>query len=774
MLLAACSEQDVVDVPIPATGKTPIELSVGGVDAPSSAVTRAVITDGTDKTLNPFDVDTKIFMVMKSEYGTQDFDDPDNPSVAKYTVARGDVLVSENDNTNHRSIVKFDATNQRYWDDAHARSSQLDVWAYAQKGMNWKTCAFEVPNAGGVGLDAYKDKPYDTSTAPNPVWSKGAEGEIYPAIRRWRASHHYNDGGINFRQTQTSVMCQDLLFSNNLTNNSSEDNRLTYDFGTRKFPQVGEANMIFYHAMSKITIHIKKGEGFKNTDLFAFSTGNVKLMGFNTEGLFNIKTGQFEYIHEHYDIPEIYEWATPAAGDTYTLEALVIPNVDGNVLGLEDTNSRWVNGSTTKSMEFIIDHNKYEISQDQLYDALNANPANSSIVTSGKVNLEAGKNYVFTFTVSKTQISGLTAQVVPWETVTADNINATNARISLQLEDRGTAVTSGVDFYRTNDTGNSTIRDDYEGYVWSTGYEKGEGSFNSTTWQPTNWYWPDNTTFYHFRAVGDMSESTPAAPTVSNDAFTLTAGETYKDYTWAAPFKELDDPANANTTKIVYNSTYGFDGTFDGSDANTHQIYHGIGPTTDPIKLLMFHMMSDVTIKVKSVTGDAAVQLGDGSDANCTTIKFEKIYKTGSVALGNGLVTGVYEQGESSKGGYSFTNHPAPADGVITWANYGAIPQALAGTTAIDDVILVITTPDKNEYRVSMKDVKATVTNNNIANPYTQVPESDPAKYIIDSWYPGFKYNYSFTLKKTGITDIQATIVDWETVTADSEDVQIR
>lgn len=52
LLLTACRDNDDVLVD-PSTGsgsdfgKTPIELSVGGVDTPSSALTRAVITDGT-------------------------------------------------------------------------------------------------------------------------------------------------------------------------------------------------------------------------------------------------------------------------------------------------------------------------------------------------------------------------------------------------------------------------------------------------------------------------------------------------------------------------------------------------------------------------------------------------------------------------------------------------------------------------------------------------------------------------------------------------------
>lgn len=756
--LAACSDQDVW-VDENSEGKTPIELSVGGVDAP--AVTRAVITDGTDKTLNTFDVDTKIFMVMKSEYGTTDFDDPDDPHVAKYTVARGDVLVSENDNTNNRSIVKFDATNQRYWDDAHARSSQLDVWAYAQKGMGWTQCTFEVPNSGS-GIDAYKDKPYNTAEVPSPIWSKGTAGEIYPAIRRWKASHHDSHA-----QSQQSVMCQDLLFSNNLTNNTSGDNRLKYNFGTRKFPQVGEAHMIFYHAMSKITIHIKKGEGFKNTDPFAFSTGNVKLMGFNTEGLFNIKTGQFEYIHPEsgYDIPEIYKWTTPAAGDTYTLEALVIPNVDGNVLGLADANSRWNDDNTTKSMEFIIDHNKYEISQDQLYDALKANPANTSIVAGSKVDLEAGKNYVFTFTVGKQKINNITAQVAPWENVDAENITPTNARIKLQLEERGDAQTSDVAFYKAEDNNPGTIDDDYTTWNWKTGYTNLNATYSSTHWT-TNFFWESNKDFYHFRALMPAATGVTTDGSGDGDYATLTSAASYTDVRWGAPMLDDGDNETAGTFKWNYGpTTYGFDG-LDGKAANDHQIYKAIGPTEDPVKLVLFHMMSDLTFTIKTTTEADAVDLGNGSSSK-TVVELVDYKTGGKVLLGNGLVqaTGDATTAEISQNAFT-AGTVSPAASAIAKYVYGAVPQDLT------NVKLRITTPDNNQYIVDLGGVKATTVNtNNIANPYTQGSDS---KYTINRWYPGFKYNYSFTLKKTGITNLTATIVNWETVTADDETVQIK
>lgn len=787
-LAVACKEEEAISINTPSEGKTPIELSVG-VNSPSS-ITRAQFTNGTTNT--DFGGNTKVFILMQSDkevdvHGGLEY--TGTRANTLYTVSRGDIEY----NTDKTKLI-FDDKNQKYWDDAHARSTQLTLWAVAQRVVEpeadgkWKTITFQKltgENSNYPSISETSAAGFNTTNRND--WQSE---RIYPAIYSWSV------GNPAQNQTDKTLIYQDLLFSNNISYNAEKnwaDNRLKFDFNdTHKFPASTELK--FYHAMSKITIKLIAGDGFKKDGSdFSLAKSTIdKLDGFNTRGLFNIKDGEFQMIHQSEPITTIPCTENTNNNPYYTLEALVIPNIHEFMLSqrttekpdLKDENSRFVIDGANTMMEFTIDNNTYKISSKQLFDALmqhdasgnQTDPVPNATKKTGTgddssmgtyIPLEAGKNYVFTFKVSKSKINGITAQVVNWETVEANDIPASNARIRLQLEDRGTPVASGVDFYRTKDAGNSDITDTYKGYKWETGYEKGTGNFSENTWQPTNWYWNDNTEYYHFRAVGEKKDSDPVAPAVTSNAFTLTAGETYSDYIWGAPFKELDSPTPSdNTTKIVYSNTYGFDGTYNGSDDNTHQIYHGIGPTPDPIKLLMFHMMSEVTIKVQSVTGDAAVQLTNGDDK--TTIKFENIHTTGSVALGNGLVS---TRGEAT------TSNITMSTTANQWL-YGAIPQNLDGptTAATDDVILVITTPDHNEYRVSMKDVKvSTVNTANIANPYRQVggTGADMDKYIINRWYPGFKYEYTFVLSKKKIEDITATVVNWETVTAEDE-VQIQ
>ena len=87
----------------------------------------------------------------------------------------------------------------------------------------------------------------------------------------------------------------------------------------------------------------------------------------------------------------------------------------------------------------------------------------------------------------------------------------------------------------------------------------------------------------------------------------------------------------------------------------------------------------------------------------------------------------------------------------------------------LTNVVLVITTPDHNEYRVTMKDV---VANSAISSTNVRYPAYTGNK--VDRWYPGVKYTYQLKLTKKGITDLTATILEWETITAGKDDVQIQ
>lgn len=725
LVFVACSDDATTDI---TTGdKTPIELSVGGMDG--GATTRAVITDGTGKTLVAMS-GTGIRISMKSEYNMTSASESwafQGAQTEKYCTTWGTAQTT----SDGKALINF-GNNIRYWDDAHARSSMLSLWGLAVPGKATTDWTWKATSGGTEVVD---NMPWGPTTTPTQIY--------------WAVSDN---------QSEASMAKEDLCFSNNLADHTStsSDNRLKFKFNstTKKFDT---GNMIFYHALTQFTIKIKCGDGFNGdgTDFqftnkpTATADNSFALNGFYGKGIFDVKEGEFQALGESnkVSISSIYlQSTTPKKkdqGDYYVLRAYVLPGTDLQSASVED------------AFSFTIDNNNYKISMNDLYNAISAHNSGSltTVLGDGK-KLLAGVNYEFTFTVDKTKISGMTAQIQEWEKVQADNITPSNARINLKLEERGTEVTSGVDFYRALDPGNTAITDTYIGYNWSTGYltdGKATASYSGSQWTISNWYWPDNTSFYHFRAVGDQSSTSPVPPPTptadaDGDYFALTAGESYKDYTWGAPFLDNQDDEVAGSFKWTYSRQHGFDGS-----GSPHQIYHGIGPTNSVIKILMFHMMSDVTIKIKTTSGEDKVTLDDGT--NKTTAVLKNLHTSGKVLIGNGLV--------QTTGSAVDVTVNLEGSSVLSWNNYGAIPQDLSS------VELVITTPDKNLYKVVMKDVIGTsYTNNNIKNPYS----ADKINY----WYPGFKYEYTFTLSKKKIENITATILDWVTVTAGDDNVQIQ
>lgn len=706
--LVACSDDAIVSGGYD-EGKTSIELMVGGVGEGNAARSRAITEDPNEVAKRGvLPAGTALYMVMKSE---------DASSNLLYSVTKG---VTGTANAGKISPIDFTETGcTRYWDDCFARNANLTIYAACSPGST------KVIEIGGKTVYPW------TSMPTTGAWSNT---EISPTVADWTVSAN---------QTATTLLDEDLCYSNNIskyTEGTEQDKRLKFNSGTRKFDQ---GNLCFYHALSWITFEIIRDEESFTAEEFQFATGtNIKLTNFYTENtLFHIPTGEFTGTYSSQVIQTMAKRATATTGSAFTLDALVMPTTDMS--------------STTKGdIHLIIANNEYNLSKKELLDKIQESDKTNHLIEEKK--LKPGVHYVFKLRIGKTKIKEITATILDWETVTATEHTPSNAKVTLSLEDR-TGTKENAYIYRaaettTNITGD-ILSETGKGYVWATGYEGPNAYTASGNTLNSTWYWPDNKTFYHFRAI--VPQSAPALTTVDgNDCVALASGDTYTDVCWGAPFPEME-PGNpsSNTTKFVYSLTNGFAGT-DG-----HQIHYAIGATESPLKLLLFHVMSDVTFKVSSVTGDAAVDLGDGTSTT-TKIKLKNIYTEGRVQLGNGLVLGSGTQTQT---------HTFPSQGgtTLTWSNYGAIPQSLAG------VVLDITTPDNNHYEIELAEVlaqAANVTSKNLQNPYPVVD----GKCQIDHWYPDYKYTYTFKLSKRGVAGITCTILDWEEVEADDEVIQIK
>ena len=701
-LLTSCTDEATVNDTVVAD-KTPIALSVGGADT-VSILKRAITQDPAVANRGQLPAGTALFMVMKSEKA-EATDAPE--ATPLYTVTKGITDAPDADKVNP---VQFGEGYMRYWDDCNARDAQVSIYAVCSPGST-KT----------ITIDGRSNYQY-TALPTTGAWSTTVNDLTVANV------------AVSTNQTATTLRDEDLCYSNNLADNAPtyRDGRLKFNTQTKKFDH---GRLAFYHALSKITFVVKMGNGFSESE-FLFNSGtNIRLENFYTKNtLFNIAMGEFTGAYSGEVIQTMAQSGSAATG--YTLEALVMPTTD-------------LNTAVKGDIDFTIADNHYQLSKADLLEKITA--ADRTAHLTDGTRLKPGVNYVFTLIIAKTGIEHITATLLDWEQVGSEELYPSNAKVTLNLEDRSGTVTD-ADIYRLGETAanitDSITKEMGKGYVWSGTYEEPNRLTGSPRKLQTDWYWPNNKTFYHFRAI------TPIGHTKQNDVnggdyVALTHGETYTDVTWGAPFKDI-----ANTAKIAYTTTHGFD----GSDA--HQIYPAIGATKDEIKLLLFHAMSDISFDIYTSNGADKVDLGDGTEGKRTTLRFENLATTGKVWLGNGLVTA----DATPVSTYNFTTYPSPdGEGHLKWNNYGAVPQAL------DNVVLVITTPDHNEYRVAMKDV---VANSAISSTNVRYPAYTDNK--VNRWYPGVKYTYRFKLTKKGITDLKATILEWETITAGKDDVQIQ
>ena len=745
LALTACGDEEFDPAKMDISQKTPIEVNVGVEKV--DGLTRAITVDKTS--LSTLPTETSIYMVMKSEHVE------DNSKLAKYTLTMGTTGAADNG----VSSITFGDGYKRYWDDVYARKAALSIYAVCTPGGTPVA-----PTIGGSNIYTF------TASETNPTTEAWTETTNTLTISNWEVKRDQSFSDVK------EFNDQDLCYSNNVSNytvgETSTDNRIKFLSDSKKFDRTKRLN--FYHALSKVTFIVKSGLGFysfENDFMFSGST-NITMKKMNLkQASFDIASGEFSGDITEGVVSGMYQSDKKKEGNvlSYTLDALVIPGTDMS--------------STDKDISFSISDNLYELSKNDLLDQIPGDQK-SSYLTKSKY-LKPGVHYIFTLTISKTEIKNITASVVAWETVEAE-YTPTNARLTFSFENRGTPVTATTgetfDIYRAANKNDGSVEEtNYFSYKWDSGFsKKGEtGSennglaYSSDKWK-TDWFWPNNKTFYHLRTVGikggTSSVTLPAvSPVDGKDCFSISASETFSDVIWGAPFKKLDSPnPSANTALLTYSKTEGFDGKGAEAETKKHQIYYAIGPTNQPIHIVMFHMISKVIFNVQTVPGDGAVSLGDGSVNNCTKLTLKNIHTTGKVLMGNGCVSAT-----ESRSNYLLTNHPAPTDSKITWPDFGAIPQDLNEEN--NEVVLVITTPDENIYQVKLADIwteSSKISTTNLANPYKKHATED--KYQVDYWYPHYEYTYTFTLSKKGIDNIQVTILDWEKVEASDDEVQIQ
>lgn len=765
--LSACSTEELPDNGGNSNGKTAIEFAMsntGGIGM--SLDSRAAASDASRA---GFGDSTRIVMRIGSTDGNE----------TKYTRTTATASAQVSEGTADYSTVTFaQGTEMRYWDDAHGRNSQLSVYAVAIPDKNSGTLLPE--NKLSIGTLGENSKWASESTPDNTIaWTVSAD-----------------------QSTAGTVSNQDLCYSNNIQADAERGKNgvYRYDFGTGSYPtfpgcyedgtikQPGLENgvmkyttpsasepgkfdrghMIFRHALSRITVKLTAGDGFTQADApFAFTSadGNVYINNVPTSGTFDIANGNWKDVATTSTINKMEVTKTPSDGDkSYTLVANLLPGYQIR------------NGNATNLLHFELDDNRYNITEAMLYNALNGK---SGITQNDgtKITMEQGLNYEIGITVKKQGIDNVTATIVNWATVTAEEQYPSNAYITLNLKTFDGTACKGFDFYRLNDPYDTpqTAEPSVKHYKWYTGYntddkatltpvnaegntvDENDASFDH---YKTNWYYDSNKAFYHFRTVNEGTTITTDA--ANGDYFSITSSnKETNDPHWGAPMCLGADIKYAVTgVAAAIPPTGGF----------ASSIHWAIGATESKITITELHMLSKINVILKTTDTDNKVQLYDETTTPATPaiVKLVRYFKDGKVELGRGLVTAT----SASRGSDNFKS----PDPFFEEANkkthpylFMAVPQLLSGSGSAGDadfVGLEITTPDGNVYKINrLSEIKASAVG-------TEAGQGQTNGGFITRWLPNHHYTYTFTLKKTKVT-ATATVTKWNEVTADKEDVSI-
>ena len=621
--------------------------------------------------------------------------------------------------------------NVRYWDDAYGRDAQLSVFAVAVPKTTTAT------NNGKTLVDLL---------AGGTTWSSGKLSEEIA----WTVSADQSG--------TTTIDDEDLTYSNNISENG-EGGAKSYNYTDEKYtiPNDGylkfrlmddnlsegpgkfdQGNLKFNHALSRVTINLKKGTGY-GEGTFSFATGtNVKFLKAPTSGNLDIEAGEWKEVKT--GTITMMGTTELASGASYSLMAQILPGYEIK------------EGVNDNVLEFIIDDNKYFITQDMMLDALNKGQKTNAT----SITMEKGKNYVFTITVGKSKIINVTATLEPWTDVTAEDQTMDNSHITLNLftNTNGTAC-DNFDLYRLNDTSVEINTGASDATNWGGNYtDKAVKEKKDGKWE-TSWFFENNKSFYHFRTVKEGIEI-KEKDTDKDDYFEISSGaqDDDHDYHWGAPF------INTTTSPIQYST----------SDGYTSFLSPAIGATNSTINLTELHMMSNINVVLRTTksTSPDHVELEVGS--NQCEVSLTYFYANGQVKMGNGLVSTSGDLESSKAFTKPYTGIDVTSDtkynttGIFTFA---VVPQALVRETGPNLYVgITIKTPDNNQYYVVEKLSEIVASENGGS-------QNQTASEKIAFWYPNHNYTYTFTLTKTGIKNVTCTVEDWVKVTANNQDITL-
>lgn len=667
-LLACSSEEKITPVYTVGEENNAITLFAGVNESSEGVATRAAEYGNHDKHL-PFTEGTKIALRVDGLWTGHSPSD-----IKKKTVA---TLGAESaQGSKHNNLTAYSPVI--YWDDygtadpanaATGRTQGLTIYGAAING------ATTLPNSLSSLTDAQ-------STWTGLTWTVETD----------------QTGGI---------AGSDLLTSNNVVYNADNAKDNAYKFANKNDGKLLE----FTHAMSKMTVVLKAGEGFPGyttspADAKFESDPTVTLKSFYTTGTVNIEAKTSTATESTKNNIQMRLSDGGQNQNTATFEAIVFPGksfVDADVI-----------------LSLTADGNSFNVSAAKLNAAITQAITNKATTgypaNSGDLALKQAWNYKLTIIVNKTDLK-VEATIANWNDVQAQE-DKPEIAINETYGHDGTAFTHDFDFFRSTAKASGYSKAAYVGFTSPSTY-----TFHDQL------YWPDHQTHYFFRGlyprVGSETGLIPSANvtgekvTVQNAAYAV--GTYPSDLAMGWP--RTDNDAAGDETCKVHTST------------------QGICATEGKITMNFRFVMSKVQISLKSSGTDAAGNLVDLSN-----VKVEIIggYNTGRIQFSDGKHDTFTE---SDKATYELHKQTTAQSGFSVTTLDAIVPQTLG-----NDVKLRITVTNSDHttdvYETQLNKIKVKTTDT-----------------LINEWKPGNFYKYELDILKTGMK-VAATITDWVTVNA--------
>lgn len=359
----------------------------------------------------------------------------------------------------------------------------------------------------------------------------------------------------------------DLLWSNT-------QSMITYDHAKDKR---GTLTVPYTHAMSKFTIVVVLGEGFKADDL---NTTTVTLAGMSLKGTFTAPNASV-VAEETTSISMFANTAstTDNGKPCRAYEAVAVP-----MTALTD-------GKTLATIQ-SVDGNNYQV------------VLNNDVLNSWKDGIKddasmSGVNYKLTVTLNKQAID-MVATLADWTDVSAETTGEIHFSADVKTIDKNNdaSLKNGDSFSLWRSSDNTDF-----GKIATTATYDGNKFVNTPAI-----YWPNGSTNYYFRALTQKTSSNTLA------AVTTTEVNQGTDLLWA--------------TTAAHQGTEA-----DGTTVHDYAEGDAINPRTGQVPLTFKHVMSNIVVTLTTSTDAAAVDLTDA------TVTMTNLKNEGEVSLATGVIT---------------------------------------------------------------------------------------------------------------------------------------